>query len=248
MDEILWYPRSLSGLTELAFRTRGPADIGLGLISDPFGWVLVLVLVFSSIAVIIRRQRLAMVALGAIFTTLVVSAFQLYPFRTRQLIFLVPITFFIMASALDALYRRGKPVWAALAGLLLVALLMPPAIATLVEPRANSDMRDALEVVRDGFEEGDALAFGAWSLRSFEFYARTLVPPEFPVFGVSPENRPEELLEPAERDGYRRVWFVLSHRANEADALIQEVGRTAPIVLDWTGPGTRLVLFEFSSA
>lgn len=247
MAEILWYPRSLSGLTELSFRTLGPAGTDLGAISDPLGWVLALLLVFSSIAVVVSRQRLAMVALGAILTALAVSAFQLYPFRTRQLIFLIPIVFFIIATALDVLCRRGKPVRAGLVGLLLVTLLIPPALVTVIEPRANSDMRGALEVVREEYEEGDALAFGAWSLRSFEFYAPTLISSDIPVFSVSPENRPEELLEPAAKNNYRRVWFVLSHRTNEADTLIQDVRRAAPIVLEWTGPGTRLVLFEFHS-
>jgi hypothetical protein len=64
------------------------------------------------------------------------------------------------------------------------------------------------------------------------------------------------LTEAVEQNGFRRVWLVTlgplwgsyenELRMRYANHLIMEVERSAAIVFDWSAPGTRLVLFDFS--
>lgn len=112
-------------------------------------------------------------------------------------------------------------------------------------------MRGALEKVKLGFQDGDALA--VWSSsKVFKYYyyvrhqrrdgdkARSRRVPLLYLRETDPANR---LIDAAEANGCRRVWFVAAHKIRSARGVINETARKARILYQWKAQGTRVVLF-----
>lgn len=245
--EFLWYPRSFSGLTYLAFRELGPAGPGLqdGWF-DPLGWTLVLVLLGALVAVMTRRQSTSAVAGGAILCVLLASALEIYPFSSRLLIFAIPLLFFIIAVGIDEINRLAGSATAALSAALLLSVMVPSDLETALRPRSNSDMRWALKQVERGLKQGDAVA--VWLTGSVFSYYRHLLPRKTSYFKVRAKDPTTSLIDAAKKNNYRRVWFVLAHRPESAKKFIDVTGRRVPIEVDLGMNGTRVVLFDFGSA
>jgi hypothetical protein len=245
ISELLWYPRSFSSLTYLALREVNHALRGFEPAwADPLGWLLALTLVIALFAVIGTCHRTGLVAAGAIFTTLVVSAFEIYPFSSRLVIFLVPLVLFIIAVGVDELARLSSLAAVAVT-VLLLSVVVPPAVNVALEPRTDFDMRAALKIVNRGFEAGDAVAvFETHNV--FRYYRRMLRSKDVPSVKVTTTAAARPLLDKFKANGNRRLWLVVAHFQNRATALIDELAQAAPVVADWKTPGARVLLFDLS--
>lgn len=140
VSELLWYPLSLSRLTFVAFRDLDQATPGprAGWY-DPLGWSLAVGFVCALAAVIAARRWTAIVATGAILTTYLASALQIYPFCCRLLIFLVPLTLFVIATGIDEVCRFGGRVMACIGAVLLLSVVVPSAAEVALRPRSTSE-------------------------------------------------------------------------------------------------------------
>ena len=249
VHEWLWYPRSLSGLTYLAFRNSGraiPKAEPPPYLFDALSWSLSLALVIAVAAVVLTGRRTALVAVGAILTTYIASALVIYPFSSRLLIFCVPLTFFILATGINELSSRGGSFTAAFACGLLLSVMIPSAVEVAQRPYFSSDMRGALVRLNRGFKDGDAIAL--WkSDKLFTYYKKVMRLPHAPIVDLNARKwEGRTLTEIAERTGYRRIWVVTAHRSGQLEPLIRQTAQTVPIVYEWTTQGTRLVLFDFT--
>jgi hypothetical protein len=247
IPELLWYPRSFSSLTYLALRELNHAFPAFEepALADPLGWLLALTLAAALFAVIRARHRTGLVAAGAIFTTLVVSAFEIYPFSSRLVIFLVPLVLFIIAVGVDDLARLSSLAAVAVT-VLLLSVVVPPAVNVALEPRTDFDMRAALKIVNRGFEAGDAVAvFDTHNV--FRYYRRMLRAKDVPSIKVTTGATARPLLDRFKANGNRRLWLVVAHFQNRATGLIDDLAQQAPVVADWKTPGARVLLFDLSN-
>jgi hypothetical protein len=246
VEELLWYPRSLAGLTYLSLRNVGMAEPGLRADwSAPLGWLLTLMLAVSIVAALVSRRLTCIVAINAALITLLASTMQIYPFNSRLLIFLVPLTLFVVAAAIDELDRLSGPVAAGVGAMLLFALIVPTAIGIAQKPPFVFAVRAALEKIHSDYRDGDAIAIAKGST-IYEFYERTMAPSPLPVFAVNEGDKDHGLIDLVEKNGYRRVWLVSPRRIPKVQRLIQQVARKAPIVFEWNRGKTGLVLFDFT--
>jgi hypothetical protein len=233
----------------MAFKTQAVAVPGSNkALSDPVGLALVIAVAASLALAFIRRRPPDLLAAAAILLTLIAAAFQIYPFSSRLLLFLVPLAFFTMASAIDML---SELYWvaASFCALLLFRVMAPVALEVLVEPRAPlaTNFKEALHIVAQNSISGDALTIEPWSGRVFEFYRR-FDAPKLPTFEVDNGEAAYSMLERAKSEGYHRIWYLETSPVDPSAAhLIEEVGDKTPIVFTWRRGRTRLVLFDFAA-
>ena len=247
--DLLWYPTALLNFIYMAFKTQAVAVPGSNkALSDPVGLALVIAFAASLALAFIWRRPPDLLAAAAILLTLIAAAFQIYPFSSRLLLFLVPLAFFTMASAIDML---SELYWvaASFCALLLFRVMAPVALEVLVEPRAPlaTNFKEALHIVAQNSISGDALTIEPWSGRVFEFYRR-FDAPKLPTFEVDNGEAAYSMLERAKSEGYHRIWYLETSPVDPSAAhLIEEVGDKTPIVFTWRRGRTRLVLFDFAA-
>ena len=246
LADLQWYPAMFSGLTHLIFGEVGRAANSINASwFHPLGWPLMLILPIAAIAVLLSRRWTAIVAVGAIFTTLLASGFHAYPFVGRVIVFLLPVAMFIIAAWVDDLDRIAGPLLASMAALLLLSLVIPRDVKQARNPYTKSDMRGALEAVNQRFKEGDAIII--WNGRLYHYYAYKLTAPDIFVVEVSPNMQASAIMEKIKSKGYRRAWFVSAHKTGTISGLIKEIARSAPISFEWRARGTRAVLFDLTA-
>jgi hypothetical protein len=243
----------------MAFRQTGPA-LPLFVQFPPFesfsldlvGCLLALVLAVSVIVAIWTKRAIATIAIVALLVTVFCSVLKIYPFSSRLLIFLVPFAFFVIATAVDQISWNIGRAAAAACAVLLLSVAVAKDISVAFHPFSVSEMRPALEKIAPRLAAGDAIAITEMSERLYQFYAPTLIPraTQIPRAARMWEFTAgkEALIEDVRKNGYRRIWLVAAHRTYVVKGLVRELAKSAPIAFEWTGPGTRVVLFDFTSA
>jgi hypothetical protein len=209
---------------------------------------LALALAAALVFAFIWRRPVGLLAAAAILLTVIASAFEIYPFSTRVVLFLVPLAFFTIAATIDALALKLHWLAASFCALLLFSVMAPVALQTLAEPQVPmaKQFKEALHVIGQNSITGDALAVESWTGRVFKFYRRFRAP-KLPTFMVKQGEAARSILERAKREGYRRIWYLETSPVHpSATHLIEEVGSYTPIVFDWHRGGTRVVVFDFA--
>lgn len=247
-SQLLWYPRALSGLVYLAFRQADAAQRdALPEWFDWQSWALGSLFVAAAVLAAVSKRPLALVSIGTFGFAGLAAVFFIYPFSSRLLIYLVPIVFFIFATALDRVVEVSR-----FAGVLLTAFLVvipaQSAVTIALHPVATPDMREMLRQVQKGRRDGDAIAVSGWSDSMYTFYAPHFGLDKSRYFTTPIDNQPEGLIGPVKANQYGRVWFLLAFFTSDADDLINGVSRNVPVLVDWQASGARLVLFDFSNA
>lgn len=246
--DYLWYPSSLATLAYRPLTLAGIFTPGFDTLpwTKPLLWFLALALIAAAIAALWRPRAICTVAIGAILLTLLASVFEIYPFSSRLLIFLVPLVFFILATGIDRL-QSVAPFFATVMAIALLAVPFPHAMEFVQRPVVISDMRDALDEVAKNRRAGDVIAVWQPSYAIYQFYSPKLGHPAAPQLLVSRQDDAHSLVEQAGREGYRRMWFVAAHRMNEAEDLIYQISGIVPVAFEWTAPRTRVLLFDLTS-
>jgi hypothetical protein len=249
-EEVSWYPKALADLLYQTFVAAYPVGPGFGRLqlSDPLPWLLTIIFVLAAIAAVRTHRAIFFVALGAILFTVVASAFRLYPFSSRVIIFLTPAVLLILAAGVDELNRKAGVIAAGLSSVALLAMAGLTAAKIALYPASISDMRGALELARGRFEAGDAVIAGRLNGSLLRFYRRNRIPAHIPTFNISLQEDADLVVDIARKHGFRRVWFVAAQSVADADQIIAQTERVAPVAFRWNGMWTRLALFDFSAA
>jgi hypothetical protein len=226
-----WYWESALGLVHLATRHRGIAtqqqlDEWTGL-----GNVVALLVVVASVVIVARcdPRRLLMPG-GTVAAAIGLAAIDVYPFRGRLLIYLVPLVVFVVAVALDEIGPR----WPAFASLVTVAAIVPLAVAAvdiLTDPEDRFDIVAALERVEADIEPGDFIALGPLSRPAFDFYERDFDLANSTVVEVTDYDA--DVI--AASGGGARVWLVASHVVRDAQERITAMDFSPLVLYRWDG-------------
>jgi hypothetical protein len=192
---------------------------------------LVLAYVFVGLAIIgaaslfARSRSLALLVTLPFVVTLAASALHKYPLSYRFMLFLIPLTFLLMADGLAALYRfaarwnRGLAMM--ICGLAAITMLGYPiakAVHDLRTPQSISEIRPIVAYVAENRQEQDVVYVYYGAVTGFMYYA-----PFYQFGSLESENVIMGAWRQSERKalerffedagglkGIERVWFVFS--------------------------------------
>lgn len=167
--------------------------------------------------------RAAMLVLPLLFA-LIASAFALYPFGWRFLLFAAPSVLLLVAEGLEGWglgTARGAPATAAV----LVGLFALPLGVTLLEtapgrtPFAAPDIRRAATIVAQGYRPGDVVYVGSHAQHVFRFYrARVGLEEAEVIYGKSVRDGIGGVFaDAAALRGADRVWAIFANHLHNQD-------------------------------
>jgi len=198
--DLLWYPQAFVKFMYLAFKTPGFAGPHRNLaLSSPAAFGLAIAFAASLALAFVWRRPMGLLAAAAILLTVIAAAFEIYPFSSRVVLFLVPLAYFTIAAAIDAVDFKLGLLPAGICALLLFGVMAPVTRAVLVRsevPKA-ANFREALDVVARKSVDGDALAIEPWTGRVFEFYRRDRAP-KLRTFVLDEHETADSMLKQAE--------------------------------------------------
>jgi hypothetical protein len=249
LDGIAWYWESALGLVYLAFRQTDLTVVTpLAEWFDGWNIILLSVLAIGLWSLFKHSRPLFSVVVIAIAVTTAVSAFELYPFRNRMLLFLVPLIFIVAGAAIDWLARRRPSLaWAAAAGLVftIISLSIPFAI----HPHNAYDIKGALSYIRTHRSPDEAIALQFWSQPAFEVYKKSFAFDDLPLAAtLTIDANVDALLKSiCASPTPRRTWIVFSHNYEQHIAVVERLSTITPRLDSWEGDNAGAFLFDFSS-
>jgi Dolichyl-phosphate-mannose-protein mannosyltransferase len=218
IEDFLWYPNALLDFANLTFRQTGPAVPHSSWWApfeffplDLVGCLFALVLAISVIVAVWTKRAIVIVAVGAIVVTVFASALKIYPFSCRLLIFLVPLAFFVIATAIDQINCKVGRVAGIACAVLLFSAPVAKDVSVALNPFSVSEMRPALEQIGNRFEPGDAIAVTEESEPMYQFYAPILISLGTPMLRLARSKDDKQrygwkpVAEAVRKNGYRRI-------------------------------------------
>ena len=165
--------------------------------------------------VLLGRRAAGWVVLAPVVGTLVAAAVQLYPFRDRLILFLLPSFFIGLGLAVTELYRhvrqRTRAGAALTAGLLLAGTVYP--VIRRPPPYIFEDVKPVLRWVQTQRMPADGIYVYFAAAPAVDYYASHYgLPQEAYRVGGCHRDNGHRLLQ--DLDGFRgdsRVWIVLTH-------------------------------------
>jgi hypothetical protein len=197
--------------------------------ADPVGLVphgaataaslLTLLSVIGSIWLLARKWRWGILLLTPLALTLGASALHLYPFRTRMLLFAVPIILILVTEGLEPLrlaLNRWRwvslGVWATLAACLLY-LPMSAAIENLTAPDLKEEIRPVMAYLEENRQADDVIYVYYGAIPAFQYYAPSYgIDSKDYVIGTAGRDDPQKYVQDLDKfGGSSRLWIVFSH-------------------------------------
>lgn len=250
-----WYLNSALGLVYLSIRHVGVAHHGeMTAWFDVLNHVLLLLCVLGSVALARRSPRAAAISLVTLMAVLVASSLHLYPFRSRLILFLVPLVHLGLAALVQAaLDSRQLPWPRALAGALVACVLLVPAagsLKVLLRPHNDQDIKGALEQVVTQMKPGDGFVIDSMTHKAFSFYVRDHGLTEAPLLLFRPTiNQAHDALASVRRlcreHTMKRSWVIVTHRHRDRMAYLDHLSSVAPPLSHWEGGGAVVRLYDF---
>jgi hypothetical protein len=196
-----------------------------------------------------RRRRLFALSAVTVLLTLVASMLELYPFRSRLVLFLAPFAFLALAFGGEWL-SSARPRWlgallgtAATIGALAVAFV--PSAKLFVHPVDGADMKGALEYVTANRQPGDGIVINTTSFPAFQFYAGDYGLTENDVTAMIDRDDDEELrLDSVLAAGPGRRWIFITHVDLDLAETVEAWGEAVTVADEWRNGGARGFLIE----
>lgn len=258
IEDLRWYWHSALGLVYLAMRHTGVAHHG-----EMPGWLdalnvgLLALTLLGSLALARLSKRMAGMALVMLIAVLTASALHLYPFRSRLILFLLPLVYLALAALVQLIWSQtrhwaAKPVAVGLAlGLIFVVAL--PSWRVLRQPENAQNIKGAMAHIAKHRQPGDHVMLGSLTHKAFDFYAPTFELNELPVviFRVTPNPVHDAratvrriCLDPTAG----RSWLIISHRLSDQSDFLNVVRSISPPLDQWQGDGAAAFLHDFRSS
>lgn len=256
LEQLRWYLEAFLGLVHLATRHVGVAHHGV----EP-GWFdglngLLLALTAVGLAALTRVSwRAAAASASSVLLVLAASALHLYPFRSRLILFLVPMVHLWLAALVDRLAQPGRwtPRMAALAtgGLLLVPAI--PSWGLLRHPSNGQDIKSLLSHAAARLLPSDGFLLDKLSFKAFDFYAQPYGLGKQPVHPYNPTTNHRHDARTTVRRLCRdpalgRTWVIISHRRQEREAFVHNLRTISPPLAMLEAEDSVAVLHDFRTS
>jgi hypothetical protein len=178
--------------------------------------------IIGSLSLFARRPGMAMIVTFPFIMTLIASAWQKYPLSYRFMLFLVPLTFLLMAEGIGRIYsflaKWQKHAALVLCGIPVAIMLFLPAqnaITGFRHPSTVAEIKPVMSYIEENKEQGDIIYLHYRSVPAFTYYAPFYhLNSETVIAGVDRQD-PKKAIDRFFTDvkdlrGNDRVWFILS--------------------------------------
>lgn len=253
-----WLAITVVGLVYLAMRHTGVAHHG-----EMPGWFdalnvgLLALTLLGSVALARLSRRVAGIFLVTLIAVLAASALHLYPFRSRLILFLLPLVYLALAALVQVIWQqtnrwRARPVAVGLA-LSLIFVMALPSWRVLRQPENAQDIKGAMAHIAKHRQPGDHVVLGSMTHKAFDFYAPTFQLDDLPVviFRVTP-NPVHDARATVRRicldPQAKRSWLVISHRLSDQADFLNVVRSISPPLAQWQGEGATAILHDFRAS
>lgn len=256
--DVRWYARSANELTFLTFIERTKAEPAVFLqVTESLPQLLavtatVVLLALAVLLGVVARHRAVAVPVVAFAIAVLASGLRLYPLSSRLSVYLVPMVALVLAVGVDVLAtgRTTRPpasvvrlAVATVVSAALVGLAGVSAALNAVDPPDHESAKRAFAVVAGEYRPGDLVVLESGTRKAHAFYGEQHLA-GIPVELVDwREDGGERILELGRDADARRVWLVLTDRANRAVDLTDVVGTVLVPDLLWTGTNTHVERF-----
>lgn len=253
-----WYITSALGLVYLSLRHVGVAHHGeMPGWFDPLNHVLLALCLLGWLALARRSPRAGAVGLVTLLSVLVASSIQLYPFRSRLILFLVPLTLLGLASLVQTIRdSRHQPRASTASWTLACLLLLVPAAQStpvLFNPHNDQDIKAALNQVLGALKPGDGFLIDSMTHKAFSFYAPERGLADTPLLVFRPtKNQAHDALASVRRictqRTMQRSWVIVTHRHRDRIAYLDRLSSVAPPIGQWAHQGAVVRLYDFRNS
>lgn len=200
------------------------------------------------------QAETAFALLLVFFFTWAASWLELYPLAGRMALFLVPIVYIFLASAVDWLWNiipRPRALSPLLALSLTGFLLYTPFLLSaerFISPKYPEHIRPAIAYLNANYQQGDRLYVYYWAIPAFRYYAGPDM--EYIAGGLHADNPQALLTELDPLQGQRRVWILFSHvyergEYNERDWMLAYLDQIGERKRQFIEPGTSVYLYLY---
>lgn len=253
-----WYLNSALGLVHLSLRHVGVAHHGeVPGWFDPLNHVLLALCLLGSFALARRSPRVGAIGLVTLLSVLVASSMQLYPFRSRLILFLVPLTHLGLASLVQTVRDTRCLPWPRTASwsLATLLLLLPATLSTqvLLTPHNEQDIKGALDQVRGLRQPGDGFLIDTLTHKAFSFYAPERGLADAPLLLFRPtKNQAHDALSSVRRlctqQPMQRSWVIVTHRHRDRGPYLDHLSSVAAPIHQWENQGAAVRLYDFQTS
>lgn len=220
IESLIWYKRHFFELFQYPF-----AQALEGLVALAF--LLGVALIFH------RRKAVLAMLLVPIFAALAASAVHQYPFDSRLLLFVVPLTTIAVAAGLDFLCRGNYGLVGILAFVLMMMSPIIQAMQTLKDPPKECEIRDSMQFIAAHRKPGDVFYLSPTARYGFMYYQ-----PRFGLDGVpvtvGPRHFPSlgDYASEFERFAGKRLWVLFEDPFNGDPVREKQFNTEQPIAMD----------------
>ena len=257
-SDLRWYARAANELTFLTFveRTKAEPAVFLEVTDSRIQLAVVtgtvVLLALSVLAGTIARRGLLAIPLLTFAIAILASGLRIYPLSSRLSVYLVPLVALVLATGVDAISgfdevrERGgslRPALATLVAVGLVAAAGVTAARNALDPPNHEDAKTAFALVSDEYRPGDLVILESGTRKAYAFYGGArLVGIPFEVIDWR-EDGGERILELGRQQDARRVWLVMTDRANRAEVLVPVIETVLVSDLRWQAENTHVERF-----
>lgn len=257
LEDLFWYWENALALVHLALRHVGVAGhLGLPDWFEPLNVALLCLTLAGVVALLRSPGRLAGFLVLSVLSVLLASVLHLYPFRSRLILFLVPVVLLTLSVLVDRALRcrhRGCA-WGALfvaAGLMVATGSL--SFTKAWHPYNHSNIKGALAYVQMHREPGDHIAVSTWTNKAFSLYA-----PAYGLDGVvlwtylDTRNVQHNAYALVRRicsgQAPGRTWIVITHRFGQRQDFLAHLRALSPALPAWEDADAGAYLFDFSGS
>lgn len=170
-----------------------------------------------------QDKRKCFLLLSPMFMTLLASSFQVYPFHSRLILFLVPSLFLLLGEGAAWVREKTKsksPVLGLLGLTLIVAVCIRPVFFAgyhLIHPYKHEEARPVLRYLKEHKREEDIVYVYYASSSVFKYYSTRLnLEIEKYIQGIASREDWRKYIEDLQQlRGKKRVWLFFSHAYSE---------------------------------
>ncbi|MFC1666993.1 glycosyltransferase family 39 protein [Candidatus Omnitrophota bacterium] len=190
-----------------------------------FGGIAILTFIVGCVNMYANKRKEFFLLLTPIFFTLVASAFRLYPFYGRFLLFLIPIILILISKGAWKIITQHSGKSFSIGIIVTALLIFDPVLWSshfMIKPQGREETKPVLEYVSNNIEQdhyvyvyyGAEPAFNYY-LKDFEFKKNKIILSKIKVYlpmrHAWREDRSKYIENLRSLKGYGKVWFIFSH-------------------------------------
>ncbi|MBN1870931.1 MAG: glycosyltransferase family 39 protein [Candidatus Omnitrophica bacterium] len=205
--------------------------------SDPMGLtftgIAILTFLVGCVDMFANKRKEYFLLSAPIFITLAASAFRLYPFGGRLILFLVPIILIFISQGARKIITQhsGKSISI---GIIVTSLLIfDPTLWSsyyMMRPKGKEEIKPVLEYVSKHIEKNHYIYVYYYAEEAFNYYLKDykfdkskIILANIPSNGKGEESWSECVEDLNSLKGYGKIWFIFSHDWKSEDKLFISV-------------------------